>query len=235
MKYLVREIGADGRFFEVESSALAHPGDKIKESDLSKISPLLERKAKFILRIHFWKGPKIIRDIPVSHWDLVIDSGKDYLDEWSAMEFNPLSIVEKGVAAIHKICNIAPPGGKTFKDWMTMEHIEIPPNHPEWGNPNKKIPAYMDFVDSGEVEWLEDSEMFSSFIFKGAKMGGYWTMKRESPDSDLWVLQKSSLPGQPKENIILENSDFPIEICTGGKRYQLIKTSQNKLRLDKKT
>jgi len=41
----------------------------------------------------------------------------------------------------------------------------IPPNHPEWGNPNKKIKTYMKILDRGKVNWLEDTDRFDDFAY----------------------------------------------------------------------
>jgi len=78
----------------------------------------------------------------------------------------------------------------------------IPPNHPEWGNPNKKIPAYMKIVDRGKVNWIEDTELFCSFEFKGKALKGYVTLRRESPDADVWVMRRAALPGEKRKEAL---------------------------------
>jgi len=78
----------------------------------------------------------------------------------------------------------------------------IPPNHPEWGNPNKKIPAYMKIVDKGKVNWIEDGDLFGSFEFKGKILKRYVTLRRESPDVDIWVMRKAALPGQRRKEAL---------------------------------
>lgn len=63
-------------------------------------------------------------------------------------------------------------------------------------NPNKAIPIYFNIFDSGKINWIEDSELFSSFRFYGKKLKDYWIMKREEPSSNLAVFRRSELPEQ---------------------------------------
>ena len=93
--------------------------------------------------------------------------------------------LEAGIPAVRKKYKMGTPRGKPFREWMKFEG-SIPPNHPEWGNPNKKIPAYMKIVDRGKVNWIEDKALFSSFEFRGKALNGYVTLRRESPDADIW-------------------------------------------------
>lgn len=164
-------------------------GKPLKESPEPK-------QARFIIRRRWWKGPKIIRDIPKQHWDLLIDSGKGYLDEWN-LEKDPLikENLEFGIAAFRKKTRIGTPKGESFRKWMEFEG-SIPPKHPEWGNPNKRIPAYIKILDKGKVNWIEDTNLFSSFEFKGKILKRNVILRREDPDSAIWVMRKASLPGE---------------------------------------
>ena len=78
----------------------------------------------------------------------------------------------------------------------------IPPNHPEWGNPNKKIKTYMKILDGGKVNWLEDTDQFCSFEFKGKILKRYVTIRRESPDVDIWVMWRAALPGEKRKEVL---------------------------------
>jgi len=158
-------------------------------------NPLQETVGKFILRRHFWKGQLVIRGMPIEHWDLVIDRGDDFLHEWY-FERNPLFQEES--FGLYSTCKEKTPEGKPNKAWLEFEG-EIPPDHPEWGNPNKKIPAYMQILDPGKVNWIEDTELFKSFEFSGKQLKGYFIMKREDPKSDIWVLSKSAKPGEKRK------------------------------------
>jgi len=153
------------------------------------------KKAIGIYRRHWWKGQFVIRGMPVDHWDLVIYvPGRDYLDEWNLED--DILRVDK-VPAIYKKCRKPPFRHDSFRDWLTFEG-SIPPG--KIGNPNKRIPAFIDIIDSFELEWIEESPDFHSFQFKGKKLKGYYIMKRTDPRSPIWVFSKSQLPGEKRKS-----------------------------------
>jgi DNA adenine methylase len=272
---------------------------ELKDKPLKEEEVIIqEKKSKFILRWHWWKGQEVIRNMPAtaSHWDLVIDTGKDYLDEWNIWQ-DPLR-TEKATAD-RKVVNLKSPMGDSVHGWLdfsgsipaidskikpvTIEkeisqgiysvklengdivetketYAKFSPGQTAYldqrnnlftgklggsafGNPNKIISAYMEIIDSGNVEWLEDNANFSSFKFDGKILNGYYIMKKESPQSTIWVFSKSELPGQPvKEEIsIAENRTIkvsnitkPVDVDFNGRIYEIIPTSSGKLRLDLK-
>lgn len=169
---------------------------RIHQVNLSEMREL--RRARFLLRKVWFKGQFVVRGMPVEHFDLLIDKGEKCLDEFGGMLNNPLE-QESGVNCIRQAKCISTPEGKPNKEWMNFTGKSIPPNHPEWGNPNKRIPAYVDKVDNGSVNVISDTDLFVSFMFKGKKLKGYWIAKRESPKSGNWVFSKSSLPGEPRK------------------------------------
>lgn len=169
---------------------------RIHQVNLNEMKEL--KQAKFLLRLVHWKGQFVVRGMSVEHWDLLLDKGEKCLDEFAGMK-NPLEQSE-GVNCIRRPYCTGTPEGKLNREWMNF-FGKIPPNHPEWGNPNKRISAFMDKVDSGSVNIISDTSTFVSFMFKGKKLKGYWIAKRESPKAENWVFSKSSLPGEPrKEN-----------------------------------
>jgi hypothetical protein len=271
---------------------------ELKDKPLKEEEVIIqEKQAKFILRWHWWKGQEVIRNMPAvaSHWDLVIDTGKDYLDEWNIWQ-DPLR-TEKATAD-RKICNLKSPMGDSVHGWMDfsgsipsidskLQEVQVVKEISDgiysvvnkkgdifetketyakfktgqtayldqrknlftgklggaaWGNPNATIPAYMEILDSGNMELLEDNANFSSFNFNGKILNGYYIMKKESPRSNIWVFSKSELPGQPmKEEITIDektkeikisNINSPIDIDFNGRKYSLLPTNQKKLRLD---
>lgn len=209
---------------------------------------------RFLLRHHFHKGATVIRGMPVSHWDIVIDLGESPLLELSAMEQNPLWDPDKAVYCTRKTYSDYTPQGKPNREWVDFEG-SIPPkgvhltkvelgkqiskgiyeytergklktSNPKFpcqyafkkgeevwadsrrnlynsdrsiGNPTKILPAYMLAEDRGRIRILEDNPLFMSMQFFGKKLKGYYALKREGPDSPIWVLQKSSLPGQKRK------------------------------------
>lgn len=169
---------------------------KIQQINLSEMKSL--RRAKFLLRLITWKGQFVVRGMSVDHWDLFLDKGAKCLDEFGGMMNNPLEQPE-GVNCIRRTYCIKTPEGKENKEWMKFYGKSIPPKHPEWGNPNRRIVADVEKMDEGTVNIISDTDTFVSFMFRGKKLKGYWIAKRESPRSENWVFSKSSLPGEPRK------------------------------------
>jgi len=171
---------------------LAEKGE-LKARPLKRVE---EAMGSFTVRRHWWRGQIVVRAMPVQHWDLLIDTGKDYLEEFN-LEKDPLIVenLERGIPAFRKKVKTGTPKGGNFRDWMKWEGT-IPPGHPEWGNPNKRIPAYMKILDQGKVNAIEESEMFISLEFKGKALKGYVTLKRESAGAAVWVMRRGALPGE---------------------------------------
>jgi len=129
-----------------------------------------------------------------------------------------------------------------------------------YGNPNERLPVYIDIKDSGTVEWIEDTELFSSFKFDGKLLKGYWVMRREDPKSDIWIFSKGKLPGEkletkeelyfvdstggvpevtatdpnPPTTFDFTESEFPKEIIYKNNSYNLVLTKDEGLLLNKK-
>jgi len=85
-------------------------------------------------------------------------------------------------------------------DKVWMDHLErlwtiINPD----ANPTKNTPAYSVLIDNGKAEVLEDSDLFKKVRFKGKKLKGLFTYIREDPKTDIWVMEKSSLPGEERK------------------------------------
>lgn len=151
-------------------------------------------KAKFYLSYHWWLGQFVIRGQAIKHWDLRLDEDKPSHRYWT-LDKDP-TYVQANIDAIEKKCD--------DERWLTFEGI-IPPNPkaPEWlkpGNPNKRIVAHVDRIDSGSVTILEDSPTFISFIFDGKELKGYWIMKKAMPQENVWVFEKSKLPMPEKQS-----------------------------------
>ena len=61
----------------------------------------------------------------------------------------------------------------------------------KFGNPSKILPATIHKVDSGSVDIASDTNNFVSLVFHGKKLKDYWTIQRESLNSNLWRFSKS--------------------------------------------
>lgn len=115
-----------------------------------------------------------------------------------------------------------------------------------YGNPNERIPAYIEIKDSGTVNWIEDTAQFSSFKFNGKSLKGYWIMKRLDPKQDIWVFSMGQLPGEKMKEFFTTETEIvdtvtwdvtshtqPIEIKYNTSTYSLIPTKNGKLILNK--
>jgi len=143
------------------------------------------KKGSFVLQHHWWKGQVVIRAGPsVEHWDLfILPEGKMYV-----LNQNPL----EGPSS----ASIRNPYSKEFWKKGTNGPELIKPGEP--GNPTKNTPAWTEIVDSGEVNILEDGNLFKRFNFSGKNLKGTYAMKREDADINLWEFAKVELPGLQK-------------------------------------
>lgn len=232
---------------------LIEKGD-IKALPLKASIILKEKQARFILRWHWWKGQDVIRKLPSgdSRFELLIDSGKDYLDRWDfSNRFYGDPLKDEQTNAIRKQINIQTPDRKDFRNWMDWQGEILPESTKEklggaaMGNPNKDISAFIEIKDSGTVEWIEDTNLFSSFKFNGKLLKGYWVMRREDEKSDLWIFSKGKLPGEKLETALYINESETItslnldgdfsstNINFNGYTYTLQSTGNGKLLLTK--
>ena len=140
----------------------------------------LTENTKFILHRHWWKGQKVIRNLPVEHWDLRFSPQYEF-----TLDKNPL-FDSKDINAIYRKgydIDIA----KAFsKDDETIKAGEQ-------GNPNKSIDAHIEALDYGEVSIINHTEQFMSIELHGKHIKGYYTLKQTDPNSNLWVLNKGTL------------------------------------------
>jgi len=142
---------------------------------------------KFYLYHHWWKGSIIGKQI--SHYDLRFDEDKS-IHRYFRLDKNP-TFYNKKIVGVKDKCD--------DDRWLTFEGI-IEPRGEEtrkWlvrGNPNKRIVAHVDRIDSGKVNIISDTPMFISFIFFGKEIKGYWILKKATPKETVWTFEKSELP-----------------------------------------
>jgi hypothetical protein len=162
-------------------------------------------KTRFVLQRHWWKGQRVIRDMPVEHWDIRFGKGKPYFN----LDKNPV-IQEANINAVRKVL--------TDERWMTFEGDILPEGKEkrEWlrpGNPNKRIPAHVEIIDRGIAEIVNNTSSFFSVKLNGRYMKGYWIFKNKN---GIWLMEKSQLPrtqGRPLARFDLPNEKIK-EIIT---------------------
>jgi len=238
----------------IEQGILKHTPIEIKEDSIQ------ESKAKFTLRFHWWQGQDVVRKMPAtdSRFELLIDSGKDSLDRWDfSGEFYGDPTKQSETPATFKQLNIQTPDREDFRKWMGFAG-EVPAKSTDkrlggvpFGNPNRELPIFYDIKDTGNVEIIEDSDLFKSFKFEGKLLKGYYVLRREDLKSDIWIFSKGMLPGEKltpesffeadstgmsefSNSIDLSKGSFPIQIQYRDATYTLVETKNDKLILNKK-
>ena len=63
---------------------------------------------------------------------------------------------------------------------------------PEYGNPNKVIPAFEEIIEVGAVTVIKDDAEQTEYKFAGKELNGIMTMKKEGPASDIYVFSKGA-------------------------------------------
>ena len=145
----------------------------------------------FTLQKIWWKGQKVIRDVPVEQWWLKFSNGIYFV-----LDANPQT-QKKGINAIKK----------TFTDINKSMEFEgdIPPNNP--GNPNKKIPAHVEILEKGKLTIIESTEKFINFRFSGTKLSGFWIAK--STDG-AFVFETAQATATPKKLSSIKLSEWQL-------------------------
>jgi len=148
--------------------------EDVKEKENKKMFP-------FILHKHYFKGQHVIRwGVSSEEWELRIDVGKSSLVHFI---FNKNPIENKNVAGILKICK-----NKSSMEVGKKGIERFEPGH--YWNPTKNTPAFVEALDWGEVEILEESENLKKFNFYGKKLKGLFGALREDK-SDIWNFSKN--------------------------------------------
>ncbi|KKL53357.1 hypothetical protein LCGC14_2276260, partial [marine sediment metagenome] len=139
----------------------------------------LERK-DFVLLRHWWQGQKVVRDLPVEHWDIIFKGGYGY-----TLDKNPILDPEDINGVYFKKPEFS-------EDPFKIVDITIPPGKP--GNPNKEIDANVERLETGTVEIIEHTENFLSVEFKGKQLKGFFTFRKTGPSGNKWVMAKGKQP-----------------------------------------
>ncbi len=132
---------------------------------------LMNRKMStqsFVFQKRSWKGSGI-------KWDLRINLD-EALDSW---EFSSNPLFNSGGAGIHT---------KAPNNFINLKG-DILPN--SYGNPDKKLKATIEILDSGDVEIIEKQPLFIHLRFRSKILRGLWVLKRDGANSNLWSMKKS--------------------------------------------
>ena len=167
-----RKLPAELHFWKAEKGKRAEVRKLARKYLLQKKMLSVESSSEFILTRRHWKGAHIIRGLEVEDWHLLVNSKKFHLDKDPSR-----TVPEVGISALGF-------EGKEefFKEGKKQPKSEV--------NPNLKIPAFIEEVDSGLVEIITDEPIFILVRFKGKKLKGLFEISRTSKQSQFWTLKK---------------------------------------------
>lgn len=167
--------------------------NKLELTDLENSSNEILRKTKFVLHRIWWRGQKVVRFMPVTNYRFRFTKSDGKLVQ---IIFDEDPTIERvsGFAGLEKILDYGPPGKSDEpSEWFNFEGL-LPAKSKE--NPNKELEAKAEIMDSGYINFIEENPNFRSFTIDGRVLKGYFILKRESPESDFWLFQRSALPGE---------------------------------------
>lgn len=146
----------------------------------------------YVIQWHYWKKVKVIREGPTTqHWDLRINFGKPPLFHL-VFERNPLDVSEASAYEKPSPEPEAMDRGKKGPEFLEPSGDAKPgeKGYNPW-NPTKDTPAWVEMLDSGEVEVLERTPGLLRVQFKDGKMKGTWLFSREEPGSPWWHAKRT--------------------------------------------
>ena len=189
-----RKEALEARSNLAQMEEIGGPGLK---KQIQNFVTLPKKVSDFVLQHHWWRGQIVIRFGPsTDHWDLRI---KDKNQFWHlVLEENPLSVDD--VAAYSKEmkpgCKLTTPEGKEFSpfDLGVGEKIALKPETEE--NPTKETPAWIETIDAGGIELLEEEKGYRKYDFRGSKLKGAWIFRAEEPEvkEGFWSMSRSPGP-----------------------------------------
>lgn len=170
------------------------PQTIIREENIREIKA--SETAEFHLERHWWRGQIVIRFGPsTEHYDLRLkEDGK----LWHlVLQENPLE--EEEVAAYLKPMR---DGGVTDTEGRKVELFQLKPGQrvrlkPNTdANPTKDTPAWIEALDAGPAEILEEGKGYRKIAFRGKKLKGAWVCRAEDPDDPggFWSVARSGGP-----------------------------------------
>jgi len=144
----------------------------------------------YILQIHYSEPAELIkrRSPAHKHYDLRIDGDlkkKTGHIFHAVLELNPLEV--DSTSAYLKKCK----GDEGGVNWMEVGKNKTVKFTKGYGTFEKNEPGYVKALDWGRVLVLEDSPLFKKFQFKGKQLKGIWIMHRSSPETDIWIFERS--------------------------------------------
>lgn len=195
--YVLSSRAIRDNWFPAEGSAMSPEGerklpmelqfwkaDRGKRAEIRKLARkyLLQKKmlsaesssSDFVLTNRNWAGQVVVRALPFEDWHIKINSKKFHLDKDPTRK-----IPDVGISALEF----------AGKESYFTEGKKAPKTE---ANPNLKIPAFIEMIDSGLVEIITDEPLYLHVRFKGKKLKGLYYLRRTSKQSQFWTLKMGS-------------------------------------------
>lgn len=167
-----RKLPSELQFWKVDKSKRAEVRKLARKYLLQKKTLSAESSAEFILTNRNWAGQVVVRALPFEDFHLKINGKKFHLDKDPTRK-----IPDSGISALEFV----------GKEGYFLEGKKAPKTEV---NPNLKIPAYIEKLDSGAVEIIADEPLYLHLRFKGEKMKGLYSFRKTSKQSQFWSFKK---------------------------------------------
>ena len=167
-----RKLPAELQFWQAGKSKRAEIRKLARKYLLQKKMLSAKSSHEFILINRNWAGQLVVRGLPFEDYHLKINGKKFHLDKDPSHK-----VPEVGISALQF-------EGKEayFRPGKKQPKTDV--------NPNLKIPAFIEEVDSGAVEIIADEPRSLYVRFKGKKLKGLYYFHRTSRQSNFWSLKK---------------------------------------------
>lgn len=160
---------------------------------------------RYVLQRHWWRGQIVIRFGPSSqHYDLrlLYPDGKT---EHYVLQSDPRRGPTLGYLEPMRDRVVETTDGRKLDVFQLKGMIRLKPGTP--ANPTKQTPAFLETLEAGEGEWLEEDA-----LVRKARLGKTaFFFRREEPDSPFWEVSPSEGPRLTKMR--------PPFGASGGKRF----------------
>ena len=146
-------------------------GKWLKMRSKIKIEGVNFSRESFILSRRFWKGQEVVRKLPVVDWHLRLGRKQFHLDG------DPCTKSKLSASAFTGLPGFFVEGRK-------------PPSSPY--NPNKKIPAFVKIMASGQARVFPGADHLLEAEFLAGCLKGQWVLRQSSPGSDMWSFNRAN-------------------------------------------
>lgn len=173
-----RKIGAEKEEAEEAESLHALEMFAARREKYAHLVGINLADPKFALTVHRWKGPEVVRGV----WNVrrLLHLGEK---TWE-LKGDPLR--EDVVVATVAKMDVNPPKGTwlTFSGEIEPGKLKPVPPYP------KTLPVYVDIVDAGDADVIEETDEFIHVDFKGKEVKGRWAFRAEEPGANIWRFGK---------------------------------------------